>query len=106
MDGNAAPNFIHGNFPPSDRLAVVLLNKRTGAVTQRIANAERIAAPEFQAWLRYENAQKHEVYISMNALRPNATVRTNDDVGTIRHIYLDFDEYGSNALNALFRRPD
>jgi hypothetical protein len=71
MDRQLAAKYVDENFQPSDRLAIVLLNKRSGSVTQRIATAERIASSEFQAWLRHKNADKHEIYISMNALHPH-----------------------------------
>ena len=106
MDEKIARKYIRDNFEPADRLAVVVLDKRTGSVTQRIATAERIAAPVFLAWLRYENAQRREVYISMNALRPDARGRTKEDVGAIRHIYLDLDENGPRALHVIFNRQD
>ena len=106
MNRGVASNYIRRCFEPSDRLAVVLLNKRSGAVTQRLASAERIASPEFQSWLRHENAHKHEIYVSMNVLRGDARGRTKDDIATIRHIYLDFDKNGSAALRTLFNRSD
>ncbi len=106
MDSKMASKYIEENFAPSDRLAVVLLDKRTGAVTQRIALAERIAAPEFQAWLRYRNAQNEEIYISMNTLREDARGRTKSDIQAIRHLYLDFDENGTEAVDRLIRRED
>ena len=106
MDRRIAPRYIRENFQPSDRLAVVLLNKRSGSVTQRIGIAERIAAPEFQSWLRLQNAQRHEIYISMNALRPSARGRTKADIETIRHVYLDFDENGTEAVGRLLSRAD
>ena len=40
MDRNIASKYIHENFKPSDRLAIVLLDKRNDAVIQRIATAE------------------------------------------------------------------
>src|SRR5512133_103672 len=101
-----ASNYIRENFDPTDRLAIVLLNKRTGAVMQRVASAEKIAAPDFQAWLRHQNAQGHEVYVSMNALREGAKGRTKSDVAVIRHVYLDFDENGTQAVEALLKRED
>src|SRR6266852_2500990 len=101
MNRGIAAEYIRSNFEPSDRLAVVLLNKRTRAVTQRIATAERIAAPEFQAWLRHKNAQRHEIYISMNALHQNASGRTKQDIQSVRHVYLDFDENGTAAVEKL-----
>ncbi len=52
-----AAAYISQNFEPRDRLAVVLVNKRADRVCQRIATAEKIASPEFQAWLRRQNAQ-------------------------------------------------
>jgi len=36
-------------------------------VIQRIATADEIASQDFQAWLRYQNAQRFEIYVSMNA---------------------------------------
>jgi hypothetical protein len=99
-------NFIGENFDPSDRLAVVLLNKRTQEVVQRLASAESIAAPDFQAWLRHKNAQRCEVYLSMNTLRVSASGRTKSDVETIRHLFLDFDDSGTAAVEALLKRDD
>jgi hypothetical protein len=106
MEKQVASNYILENFEAPDRIAVVLLDKRTGAALQRIAAAERIAAPQYQAWLRHMNARKHEVYISMNTLRDGAQRRTKEDVERIRHVYLDFDEDGTTAVEALLRRDD
>jgi RepB DNA-primase from phage plasmid len=106
MERNIASKYIKDNFKPSDRLAVVLLDKRNDAVIQRIATAEQIAAPEFQAWLRHKNAQRYEVYVSMNTLRPGATGRTKGDIATVRHLYLDFDENGTEAVERLLRRQE
>src|SRR6266581_2509874 len=98
MDKQIASNYILENFEVTDRIAIVLLDKRTGAALQRIAAAERIAAPQYQAWLRHMNAEKHEVYISMNTLKVGAQRRTKEDVESIRHVYLDFDEDGTTAV--------
>src|SRR5580704_8415992 len=101
-----AANYLRDNFAPDDRLAVVLIHKRTGAVLQRLATAERIAAADFQSWLRLKNAGQNEVYISMNALRADARGRTKADVDVIRHLYLDFAERGTEAVENLLKRPD
>ncbi len=103
---NAATQFINAAFHPEDSLAVVLLNKRTGAVVQRIGKASKIAGEEFQGWLHDKNAQGFDIYISMNALKDAATGRTKRDVATIRHIYLDFDEDGTVAVQRLLQRKD
>jgi hypothetical protein len=101
-----ATNYLRDNFAPDDRLAVVLIHKRTGAVLQRLATAERIAAADFQSWLRLKNAGQNEVYISMNALHADARGRTKADIDVIRHLYLDFDERGTEAVENLLKRPD
>ena len=84
----------------------MLVHKRTGAVLQRLATSGQIAAPDFQAWLRHKNAQEHEVYVSMNALRDDARGRTKADVAHVRHVYLDFDDHGTEAVERLLKRSD
>lgn len=106
-DTAVAVTYIRENFRPEDRLAVVLLNKRTNAVIQRLAEAQKIAEPDFQAWLRLKNNNHRcEIYISMNALHSNAQGRTKEDVAAIRHIYLDFDLDGTAEVEALLKRGD
>jgi hypothetical protein len=99
-------SYLRDNFNVDDRIAVVLLNKRSGAVLQRVASIERVVAPEYQAWLRHMNAQKYEVYISMNTLKERTYRRTKADVDQIRHVYLDFDEDGTTAVRKLLQRTD
>ncbi len=106
MDPEIAPAYLRHHFEPSDRLAVVILNSRTRAATQRLASAESIAADDFQRWLRHRNAQRQEIYVSMNALRPDASGRTKADIAAVRHLYLDFDHDGDEALRRLLSRPD
>ena len=68
--------YLRASFEPKDRLAIVLVNKRPDSVIQRIATADKIASQDFQAWLRYQNSQRYEIYVSMNALREDARGRT------------------------------
>jgi hypothetical protein len=88
-------------FEPEDRLAVVLLNKHTDSVIQRIGWARQMASPESQVWLRDQNRMGYDVYCSPNTLREDARGRTKDDIATIRHIYLDFDEDGTAAVTRM-----
>ena len=104
--GNEASHYIRDNFEPSDRLALVVINRRNGGVIQRIAPAESMAAEDFQQWLRYMNRNNYDVYISMNALKEDARGRTKADVGAIRHVYLDLDHGGDEALQQLLARSD
>src|SRR4051794_26971197 len=106
MEKQAATTYIRSNFRPDDRLAVVLIQKSTGSVVQRVSSAGQIASEEFQRWLRYMNREKHEVYISMNALQPGARGRTKAEVGEIRHVYLDLDVKGDEAVRNLRNRED
>ncbi len=103
---NAARDYIRDNFRSDDRLAIVLVNRRKGDVVQRIASAEKVSGEEFQRWLRHMNANKYEVYVSMNSLEPGARGRTKADIGQVRHVYLDLDEGGPDALKAVLDRQD
>lgn len=106
MQQDVAAKYIRDNFDPDDRLAVVLINRRSGSVTQRIAPARQIASPEFQAWLRERNRIAVEVFVSMNALHEHARGRTREDVAVIRHLYLDFDNDGTKAVTLMQNRGD
>lgn len=107
MDTKRAKDYIRCNFRQQDRLAVVLILRSSGTVTQRISTAERIASDEVQAWLRHVNSEsKAEVYVSMNALKPDANGRTKTDVAEIRHVYLDIDKNGRKVSQELRHRAD
>ena len=84
-----ASEYINDNFKPSDRIAVLVLNRNLGETTQRITTAEKAASPEFQAWLRYKNANGADIYVGMNPLKHDASTRTKDDIESIRHLYVD-----------------
>jgi hypothetical protein len=101
-----AAEYIRSNFLPNDRLAVVLIHKRTSVVTTRISTSDKITNEEYQAWLRYMNSRRNEIYLSMNTLGPEAQSRQKNDIAEIRHIYLDFDEKGADAVKALRHRSD
>ena len=106
MDPDIPVRYIRENFKPEDRIAMVLIQKETHRVVQRVATAEKVASPEFQAWLRHQNASRFEVYVSMNTLKEGSRSRTKEDIAQIRHIYLDFDHNGTAAVQALVTRDD
>ena len=106
MDRHTASEYIRANFRDDDKLAVVLIRKRSDETEQRVASAARIASEPFQAWLRYKNREKFEVYVSMNALHEAARGRRKSDIGEIRHVYLDFDRDGPAAVEAVKRSDD
>jgi hypothetical protein len=97
----SASEYILDNFKPTDRLAVLVLNRQVGETTQRITTAQKASSPEFQAWLRYKNANGADIYIGMNALQHHASTRTKDDIENISHVYLDLDHGGTASLEAV-----
>jgi hypothetical protein len=96
-----ASEYIKDNFKPSDRIAVLVLNRNLGETTQRITTAQKASSPEFQAWLRYKNANGADIYVGMNPLKQDASTRTKDDIETIRHLYVDLDHDGSATLEGI-----
>jgi len=96
-----ASEYINDNFKSSDRIAILVLNRNLGETTQRITTAQKAANPEFQAWLRYKNANGADIYVGMNPLKQDASTRTKGDIETIRHVYVDLDHGGSAALDQI-----
>jgi hypothetical protein len=97
----SASDYILDNFKPTDRIAVLVLNRQLGETTQRITTAQKASSPEFQAWLRHKNANGADVYVGMNPVQHHASTRTKDDIEKISHVYLDLDHGGIASLEAL-----
>src|ERR1700730_836439 len=97
----SASEYILDNFEHTDRIAVLVLNREFGETIQRITSAQKAASSEFQAWLRYKNANGSDIYIGMNPLKKEAPTRDNEDIESIKHVYLDLDHGGSEALEAI-----
>lgn len=98
--------YIQDLFRPSDRLAVVIKHANVNKLVQRIAAAELVAAPQFQAWLRFENVHGANIYVGMNPLKSDAHGRTKGDIDTVRHLYLDLDQNGGEALARILNDPN
>jgi hypothetical protein len=97
----SASEYILDNFEQTDRIAMLVLNRDFGETVQRITSAQKAASPEFQAWLRYKNANGSDIYIGMNPLKKHASTRTKEDIESIKHVYIDLDHGGSEALEAI-----
>ena len=97
--------YLRENFDRDDRLAVVVIHRETQRVEQKFATAEQIASPKYQAHLRAANAHGSDVFISMNTIQPGAAGRTKADVDVIRHLYLDVDAGGRDAVERILRDP-
>lgn len=100
-DSLSAFEYILDNFKASDRIAVLLRNRKTEEVIQRIAPVKDIAVRDFQEWLAERNQTGFDIYIGMNTLKESACSRTKRDIHEIRHVYLDLDFRGSEALKAI-----
>ena len=97
----SASEYILDNFEQTDRIAMLVLNREFGETIQRITSAQKAASPEFQAWLRYKNANGSDIYIGMKPLKKDASTRTKEEIESIRHVYLDLDHGGPEALEAI-----
>ncbi|MGA2422342.1 MAG: DNA-primase RepB domain-containing protein [Candidatus Acidiferrum sp.] len=97
----SAAEYILENFDLTDRIAMLVLNRNFGETIQRITSAQKAASPEFQAWLRYKNANGSDIYLGMNPLKKNAATRTKEDIASIRHVYLDLDHGAPESLEAI-----
>src|SRR6202162_3635309 len=97
----SASKYILDNFEETDRIAMLVLNRDLGETIQRITSAQKAASPEFQAWLRYKNANGSDIYMGQNPLRTDASTRTKEDIESIRHVYLDLDHGGPDTLQSV-----
>jgi hypothetical protein len=96
-----APEYVRALFEPADNAAILVRNRKSGKIIQRIARAETIASPEFQEWLAAQSVAGADVYVSMNPIKDGAYSRTKDHIKDIRHVYLDLDRTGDASLEAI-----
>jgi RepB DNA-primase from phage plasmid len=96
-----ASEYVRELFEPSDNAAILVRNRATGKTVQRITKAETIASPEFQAWLAARSAAGSDVYVGMNPIKDGAHSRTKENIRNIRHVYLDLDKGGDEALKSI-----
>jgi hypothetical protein len=96
-----ASEYVRELFGPADNAAVLVRNRSTGHTVQTIAKAETIASPDFQSWLAGQSASGYDVFMGMNPIKDGASSRTKRDIKDIRHVYLDLDRNGDQALQAI-----
>jgi hypothetical protein len=105
IDPNAPSRFLAIGFEPGDWLAVLVKSHETGETAQRVLPVSVVAAPRFQAWLRFRNAARWNVYVSVNAVTPGRS-RRRDAIAAIRHVVLDVDQGAPRFLRQLEARRD
>ena len=86
IDRVAPVEFLRTAYEPSDWIAVLLKRYETAEVLQRVGPMALFRRPNVQAWLRRMNAQRFNVYSSVNAITPGLRTRTRDAIGAIRHV--------------------
>jgi hypothetical protein len=96
-----APEYVLALFEARDNVAVLVRNRTTGQTVQRIAKADAIANPEFQFWLKSRNAVGSDIFVGMNPIKEGSYSRSKECIREIRHVYLDLDRNGDQALNAI-----
>jgi hypothetical protein len=96
-----ASEYVRKLFGPEDNAAILVRNRSTGHTVQTIAKAETIASPDFQSWLAGQSAGGYDVFMGMNPIKDGAFSRTKADIKDIRHVYLDLDRKGDQALQAI-----
>jgi RepB DNA-primase from phage plasmid len=96
-----ASEYVRELFGPEDNAAILVRNRSTGHTVQTIAKAETIANPDFQRWLAGQSAHGYDVFMGMNPIKDGAFSRTKGDIKDIRHVYLDLDKKGDQALEAI-----
>jgi hypothetical protein len=101
MDTQTAHEFLTRCFHPGETVALLLRREQPVSTTQRIVTLEQAIAPRYLAWLRYENYNGANVYVTANPLRSGSRNRTKDCIAEVRHLYLDIDVDGDNRIAAL-----
>jgi hypothetical protein len=96
-----ASEYVRELFEPTDNAAILVRNRSTGHTVQTISKAETIASPPFQNWLANQNASGYDVFMGMNPIKDGAFSRTKQNIQDIRHVYLDLDRQGDEALEAI-----
>jgi hypothetical protein len=101
-----ASEYVRELFGPGDSAAILVRNRSTGHTVQTIAKAEAIASPGFQSWLANQSATGSDIYVGMNPIKDGAYSRTKENIKDIRHLYLDLDRNGDEALDTLRNSPE
>ncbi|HTA56580.1 MAG TPA: DNA-primase RepB domain-containing protein [Candidatus Baltobacteraceae bacterium] len=101
-----ASEYVRELFGPADNGAILVRNRSTGHTVQTIAKTEAIASPGFQSWLANQSAAGSDIYVGMNPIKDGAYSRTKDNIKDIRHVYLDLDKKGDEALDAIRNSPE
>src|SRR5688572_16751213 len=105
-DSDAAIEFLRVAFEPDDWIALFLKSYVTGRCMQRVGPLALFLEPRIHAWLRAMNAQRFNIYVSVNAIRIGMRARTKEAIGAIRHVFVEADEDGPAVVAKVAGRCD
>ena len=99
-EANAAVDYLNALYEPDDRLAIVAVGRHgpDPKVEQRVVTARAATRPGYQRFLRHLNATGHDIFVSMNPIRPETRSREKADVLAVRRLQLDLDKNGPDSL--------
>jgi hypothetical protein len=106
IDSEAAVRFLRVAYEPGDWVAVFLKSYESGRVAQRVGPVSSASHERFQRWLRAINADRFNVYVSVNAVAVGRLARTRDAMAAVRHVFLEADQEGDTVLARVDARPD
>lgn len=100
---NAAVDYLNTLYRPDDRLAIVAVGRHgpDPKVEQRVVTARAATRPGYQRFLRHLNATGHDIFVSMNPIRPETRSREKADVLEVRRLQLDLDKTGPDSLRQI-----
>jgi hypothetical protein len=98
-----AVNFLRREYAPGDWIGVLVTVPASGRVRQRVCPVKDVAEERFLRWLRAENADGGNVYVSINTVVPGQHSRTRHVIAEIRHVFLDVDADLSQVLTRVRR---
>jgi hypothetical protein len=98
VDREAALRFLRTAYQPDDWVAIFLKSYETGQAKQRVGPVAWIAEARFQAWLRWLNLLRWNVYVGCNAIRAQSRTRTKQAISAVRHVFVEADHDGAEIL--------
>ena len=92
--------YLNTLYQPNDRLAIVAVGRQgpDARVKQRVVTTRVATRSSYQRFLRHLNATGHDIFVSMNPIRPNTRSREKGDVLEVRRLQLDLDKKGPDSL--------
>jgi hypothetical protein len=101
-----ASEYVRALFEPTHNVAILVRNRGLAQTLQRITREEIVSSPEFQAVLLEQNGAGADIFVGMNPIRDGAYNRTKQSLKEIRHLYLDIDRDGDQAIEIIRASPD